>query len=168
MAEIKENQNQMALREESSTQYLTFKIGDDDFGINILSVQEIHGWIPPRPIPETPDYIKGLIDWRGLVVPVVDLRERFKFERVSDNKSTVIIIIKSLVEAIAQNCTIAIIVDGVSDVCDIADSDVKRAPNLGSNIDTEFIKGIVKIDHQMVIVLDLGKLLNLDNLFHKI
>ena len=79
------------------SQYLTFFMRDDEYGVDILSVQEIHGWVEPRPIPNTPEYIKGVIDWRGTIVPIVDLRVRFEYPEVTYDKTTVVIILKALI-----------------------------------------------------------------------
>lgn len=145
-------------------QYLTFTMGDDEYGVDILSVQEIHGWIDPRPMPDTPNYVKGVIDWRGAVVPIFDLRIRFDYESVTYDKSTVVIILKSKTEQTNKDYIMGIVVDAVCNVHDITDDLLKVAPQMGGNVDTRYIKGMTKIDDSMIIVLDLNKLIDIEKI----
>ena len=145
-----------------SEQCLTFFLENDEYGIDILAVQEIHGWIEPRPIPDTPRYVCGVIDWRGLVVPVVDLRIRFNYEEAVYDKKTVYIILKLKEEQDDKAYIAAIIVDAVSDVCHFAESELKPPPALGGKVEMKFIKGIAKVNDSMVVILNLESLLNLD------
>ena len=139
-------------------QFLSFSLGDDDYGVDILRVQEIRGWEEVRSIPHTPDYIKGVLDLRNIVVPIVDLRVRFLQENVDYNATTVIIVLS--VECGEHKSTIGIVVDTVSDVLDVKRKSIKQAPNFGSKIDTRYINGMVSVDERMVILLDTDKLLN--------
>lgn len=145
-------------------QYLTFLMEEDEYGVDILAVQEIHGWIEPRPIPNTPNYIKGVIDWRGTIVPIVDLRIRFEYSAATYDKTTVVIILKTEVESVEHDVIVGIVVDAVSDVLDVNSEDLKAAPRLGSKVDTQYIKGIVKIEKKMAILLELGRLIDLEQL----
>lgn len=144
-------------------QYLTFKIGSEEYGVDILSVQEIHSWVEPRPMPSTPDYIKGVIDWREVVVPIIDLRIRFKYENVTYDNTTVIIILKSE-DCDGNSYTFGIVVDAVADVYDVLNDELKRTPNMGNKIDTQYIKGIAKIDDSIIIMLRLNQIINFDEL----
>ena len=133
------------------SQYLTFMMGKDEYGVDILAVQEIHCWIEPRPMPNTPEYIRGVIDWRGTIVPIIDLRVRFQYPDVTYTSTTVVIILKTeLADGIEG--IIGVVVDAVADVYDVKAIDLKKAPRLGSNIDTKFIKGITKIEQSMIII----------------
>lgn len=144
-------------------QYLTFLMGKDEYGVDILAVQEIHCWVEPRPMPNTPDFIRGVIDWRGTIVPIIDLRIRFQYPDVSYSNTTVVIILKTKL-ADDMECIIGIVVDAVADVYDIKANDLKKAPRLGSNIDTKFIKGITRIKDSMIIILEITKLIDLEEL----
>ena len=157
-------QNQKSENATTVNQYLTFEIGQDEYGVDILAVQEIHGWVEPRPIPDTPVYVKGVIDWRGTIVPVVDLRIRFSYSEVTYDKTTVVIILKSMIEEINQSVIVGVVVDAVSDVLDLEQESIKAAPRLGSKVDTQYIKGIIKVDNKMTILLELGKLIDLEQL----
>ncbi|WP_444994876.1 chemotaxis protein CheW [Aliikangiella sp. IMCC44359] len=161
--ELIENSTENAEQLKSgNNQYLTFKMGNDEFGVDILSVQEIHGWVEPRPMPDTPDFIKGVIDWRGAIVPIIDLRIRFDYESVTYDKSTVVIILKSEIIELNQSYILGIVVDAVSDVHNIDKEVLKNAPALGSRIDTQYIKGIAKVENDMIIILALSKLFKLE------
>ena len=155
-------------RRNSTQQLLTFVVGDEHYGVEILSVQEIHGWTPPRPIPNAPDYIKGVIDWRGTIVPIVDLRIRFGCAEVDYTKTTVVIILQAASgcgdDVAQEGYILGVVVDAVSDVLDIATKSLRPAPSLGLRVDTEYIQGIAKIEQQMVIILQVDKLINLDEL----
>jgi len=156
MADVIEKQN-------IEQQYLTFIMGNDEYGVDILSVQEIHCWVDPRPMPNTPDYIRGVIDWRGTIVPIIDLRVRFRYPEATYTSTTVVIILKTKLSD-EQEGIIGIVVDAVADVYDVKAVDLKKSPNLGSKIDTKFIKGMTKIEESMIIILDLAKLIDLDEL----
>ncbi len=145
-------------------QFLTFMMGKDEYGVDILAVQEIHIWVEPRPMPNTPDYIRGVIDWRGTIVPIIDLRVRFNYPEATYTATTVVIILQTKMANSEQVCIIGIVVDGVADVYDVNLENLKKAPSLGNNIDTKYIKGITKIEDSMIIILDIEKLINLEEL----
>ena len=145
-------------------QFLTFKMGEDEYGVDILAVQEIHIWEEPRPMPNTPDYIRGVIDWRGTIVPIIDLRVRFQYPEATYTDKTVVIILQTKITGTDQNCIIGVVVDAVADVFDVKAEDLKKAPSLGSAIDTKYIKGMTKIENSMIIILDIEKLINLQEL----
>ncbi len=151
-------------KQHTEQQFLTFMMGSDEYGVDILAVQEIHCWVEPRPMPNTPDYIRGVIDWRGTIVPIIDLRVRFHYPDASYNTTTVVIILKTTLANSEQECVIGIVVDAVADVYDVAIGDLKKSPSLGSKVDTKYIKGITKIKDSMIIILDLEKMIDLDEL----
>ncbi|WP_196137322.1 chemotaxis protein CheW [Aliikangiella sp. G2MR2-5] len=151
-------------REKNNGQYLTFLMDKDEYGVDILAVQEIHGWVEPRPIPNTPEFIKGVIDWRGTVVPIADLRVRFGYKTVTYDKTTVIIIVRAFIQDAAEQAIVGIVVDAVSDVYDITSDNLREAPSFGNRVDTRYMKGIAKVEENMIVLLDLGKLINLDDL----
>lgn len=153
------NEYQLAqAKEPSIAQYLTFTIADEIYGLEILKVREIRGWEPVRDIPSTPDYIKGALNLRGTIVPIIDLRQRFGMENVEYSPVTVVIVL-SLGDH-TENRVIGIVADAVSDVLDINQQDIRSAPNLGSKIDTRYMQGIYVQNNRMIMLLDVNKLLN--------
>jgi len=139
-----------------SSQYLTFVLGEEQYGIEILKVQEIKGYSAITPIPNTPPHIKGVINLRGTVVPVVDLRAKFSLAATDYNKFTVIIVVN------VGEKVIGMLVDAVSDVLDIAASEIRTAPDLGGRVDTRFISGMATIGERMTVLLDIERLLSAD------
>lgn len=158
------NFNNMSAEEtvDSNQQYLTFLLGDDIYGVDILRVQEVRGWTPVREIPNTPGYVKGVLDLRGTIVPIVDLRMRLSIEKVEYTPITVVIVLSIEVEK--DNYVIGIVVDTVSDVLDVKKSDIKKAPNFGTKVETKFIDGMVMADAGMVVLVNIDKMLNPDEL----
>ncbi len=163
----------MSIRQENSEetaekakveQYLSFIMDTEEYAVGILSVREIRGWESVTPIPNTPDYVKGFINLRGIVVPIIDLRQRFNLEVVEYTDTTVVIILNTTDQIDCQNL-VGIIVDAVSEVYDIAPDTIRAAPNLGSQIDTRFIKGIVEINDKMIILTEVQTLLDTEELF---
>ena len=142
-------------------QFLTFELAGEAYGIEILKVQEIRGWEAVRKIPNTPDYVKGALNLRGSIVPIIDLRVRFNMEKAEYTPVTVVIVICIQTEG-ASSTVMGIVADAVSDVLDIKLDDIKGTPNLGSKIDTRYIRGMYVGKKNMVMLLDVDKLLNPD------
>lgn len=143
-------------------QYLTFMMASEEYGVDILQVQEIRGWEVVTPIPNSPAHIKGVINLRGTVVPIVDLRQCFGLEQIAYGAVTVVIVLR--VDTDDGNRTMGIVVDAVSDVYSIDAKSMKSAPNLGDTVDTSYIKGLANVDEKMVILLEINHLLSLDDL----
>ena len=143
-------------------QYLTFLLGDDIYGVDILRVQEVRGWTKVREIPNTPEYVKGVLDLRGTIVPIIDLRVRLSIEEVEYTPITVVIVLA--IDVNDEQYVIGIVVDTVSDVLDVVKSEIKKAPNFGSKVETKFINGMVMADAGMVVLMDIDKMLNPDEL----
>lgn len=139
-------------------QFLTFELAGETYGVEILKVQEIRGWEPVREIPNTPDYIKGALNLRGSIVPIVDLRERFSMEKTEYSPITVVIVL--CVKNSQGDNVMGIVADAVSDVLDITLADIKDSPKLGSKIDTRYMRGMYVGKKQMVMLLDSDKLLD--------
>ena len=137
----------------AGNQYLTFALGNEEYGIELLKVQEIKGFSRVTPIPNTPAHVKGVMNLRGTVVPVVDLRAKFSMEPVEYTKFTVIIVVM-----VGQKIA-GLVVDAVSDVLNIAAADVRPAPDFGARCDTRFISGVVSIGDKLAVLLDINKLL---------
>ncbi len=145
--------------EELVRQYLSFELAGDIYGVDILKVREIKGWEEVRPLPDMPDYIKGVLDLRGVIVPIVDLRVRFQLASCEYTPTTVIIVLS--VEHGEQQRVVGVVVDGVSDVLDVSPGNVRKAPNLGGAINQQYITGMITIEDRMLILLDVNKLLDL-------
>ena len=155
-AQISENTLQA---EDGLDQYLSFMLADEEYGIDILLVQEIKGWEGVTPMPNMPDYILGVINLRGTIVPVVDLRRFFELETVTFDKTTVVIVVRVSDEEHGER-TMGIVVDAVSEVHNIARADLKPAPDFGGACSTESIKGLATQDSKMLILLDIDHLMN--------
>jgi purine-binding chemotaxis protein CheW len=150
------------MTQEDGTQYLTFILAGEEYGVDILCVQEIRGWDSATPIPNAPPHIKGVINLRGTIVPIVDLRLCFGLDSVQYSPLTVVIVLR--VESGQSSRIMGIVVDAVSDVYTLAAGQLKSAPDLGASIDTSYIRGLASIGEKMVILLEINSLLNLDDL----
>ncbi|MDH5766117.1 MAG: chemotaxis protein CheW [Gammaproteobacteria bacterium] len=155
-------ENDLINNEDSQAQFLSFSLGDDDYGINILRVQEIRGWEKVRDIPKSPEYLKGVLNLRNTVVPIVDLRIRFGLEDYDYTPTTVIIVLS--VESSDGSHVMGVVVDAVSDVLNIDTDSIKDPPNFGSKINTKYMSGMVMVEEQMVILLNVDKLLDQEEL----
>lgn len=140
-------------------QFLTFELAGEAYGIDILKVQEIRGWEPVRKLPNTPDFVKGALNLRGAIVPIIDLRERFNMETLAYSATTVVIVLTVHTEQ-GGDILMGLVADAVSDVFDINPSEIKKSPHLGSKINTRYIRGMYVRDTGMVMLLDIDKLLD--------
>jgi len=134
-------------------QFLTFTLQGEEYGIEILRVQEIKGLSRIRPIPNAPGYVKGVINLRGAVVPIVDLRTRFGMSEADYNQFTVIIVVSLGAKVVG------LVVDAVSDVMNIAKDQVEDAPEMGGEIDTSLFRGMGKVGEKLVLLLNIERLL---------
>lgn len=141
-------------------QFLTFQLAGEAYGVEILKVQEIRGWEAVRVIPNTPAFVKGVLNLRGSVVPIIDLRERFSLEHCEYSPKTVVIVL--CVEHEDSQFVMGIVADAVSDVLDINLADIKKSPNFGSKINTRYMRGMYVYKKKMIMLLDVDKLLNPD------
>lgn len=139
-------------------QYLTFVLAGEEYGVDILRVQEIKGWDSVTHIPNTPEYVRGVINLRGTIVPIIDMRIRFNLEQLAYGPTTVVIVLKVLSEN--GDRIMGVVVDGVSDVYNMSDEAIKAAPDFGSAVDTDFVKGLATVNEKMVIILDIDHMLN--------
>jgi purine-binding chemotaxis protein CheW len=140
-------------------QFLTFVLGGEEYGVTILRVQGIQGWDRVTPIPNTPDFILGVINLRGAIVPIVDLRRRFGMPAAEFGPTTVVIVVRVAQENRNER-TLGLVVDAVSEVCNVSAADRKPAPDFGSHIKTDFVKGLATVDQRMVILLDIDRLVS--------
>ena len=125
------------LAAESSEQYLTFMLAGEEYGVDILRVQEIKGWDKVTRIPHTPDYVLGVINLRGAVVPILDLRRRFGLETIAFGPTTVVIVVR--VMSGRDERTVGVVVDAVSEVYNVDAADTKPPPDVGGSVDTVFV-----------------------------
>lgn len=166
-------ESEVSLVKADQSQCLTFILGDETYGIDILRVQEIRGWEKPTKLPNMPGYIKGAINMRGSVVPIVDLRERFHISSPTYDETTVVMIVNVLTQAegsgIETEKTIGLVVDGVSDVQAIDRQSLQEAPSFTEEryLSGDYVKGIATVGEVMVIVLDVDILAN-QGIFQKI
>ena len=145
--------HQMGFEGESS-QFLTFILGDENYGVDILRVQEIKGYTTVTRIPNMPDSIKGVLNLRGTIVPIVDLRTKFGMEKMDITRTTVIVVV------MVQSRIMGVIVDAVSDVMDLPKKDIQAPPQFGESVDVSFISGIGKFSDKLVTLLDVDRILS--------
>jgi purine-binding chemotaxis protein CheW len=141
----------------TTQQMLTFELGQETYGVEILRVREIRGWTAVTRIPRSPAHVLGVLNLRGSIVPVVDLRMRFELERAEYTKVTVIIVLS--VQSATGRREVGVVVDAVSDVVDVNPAETKPAPDLGSQFATDYIRGLVPVGERMVVLLDIDKLI---------
>ena len=139
---------------EIPNEYLTFTLGSEEYGVDILKVQEIRGYDTVTRIPDAPDFIKGVINLRGTIVPVVDMRLKFKLGSVEYNEFTVMIILN------VAHRVVGMVVDGVSDVMQLTPEQIRPAPEFGSAVNSRFITGLGAFDQRMLILVDIEKLMS--------
>lgn len=144
---------------EERSEYLVFKLGREEYGIDILRVQEIRGYDQVTAIASAPAFIKGVINLRGVIVPIVDLRLKFGLDAPSYDQFTVVIIVT------LGTRMVGIVVDGVSDVIGLEAAQMRAAPEFGSALDTRYIRGLGTLDERMVILVDIDKLLGSPDMY---
>jgi purine-binding chemotaxis protein CheW len=137
--------------------YLTFALGNEEYGLEILKVREIIGFMDITAVPQMPPYIRGVINLRGQVIPVIDLRAKFSMAGAEVTEETCIIVVEIAQQGRKFNT--GIVVDHVSEVLDIAGEDIEDAPQFGSDVSTDFILGMGKVGEQVKILLDIDKVL---------
>ena len=137
--------------------YLTFVLADEEYGLEILKVREIIGYMDITAVPQTPDYVRGVINLRGQIVPVVDLRAKFAMESAEETRETAIIVVETTQNN--RSFRTGIVVDHVQEVLDIAVEDIEETPQFGPSVHTDFILGIGKVGDSVKILLDIDKAL---------
>ncbi|MEE4245111.1 MAG: chemotaxis protein CheW [Kangiellaceae bacterium] len=136
-------------------QYLSFLIDNEEYCVNILTVQEIRGWEKTKPIPHSPDYVKGIINLRGTIIPIVDLRTRFGLEQIEYTPTTVVIFLKLTNDNGGQ--VIGVVVDAVSEVYAIKQDDMKPSPELVGAIDDQYLDALALVEEKMIAVINMNK-----------
>jgi len=138
--------------------YLTFSLANEEYGIGILKIKEIIGMMSITTVPRTPEFVKGVINLRGKVIPVIDLRLRFKMEPMDYTDRTCIIVVE--IESQSDMVLIGAVVDSVSEVLNVGENDIEESPSFGTKLDTDYILGMAKMEGGVKILLDIDKVLN--------
>ena len=139
--------------EAEGREYLTFRLGAEEYAIEILKVQEIRGWETPTAIANTPEFIKGVINLRGTIVPVIDMRVKLRLERADYTAMTVMIVLS------VADRVVGMVVDAVSDVVRLTGEQIRAVPEIAATIDRQFLTGIGTMDERMLILLDIERLM---------
>lgn len=137
-------------------QYLTFQLAGQEYGVDILRVQEIKGWDKPTRVPYSPPHVLGVINLRGAVVPVIDLRTRFGLEPAAYGPTTVVIVARVVTDR--GELTAGIVVDAVCEVCNVSPEKLRPAPEMGSAVDADSVRGLAMLEDRMLILLSIDRL----------
>jgi len=154
MMQVTDDQATMTGTGGMDREYLTFSLGHEEYGIDILKVQEIRGYDTVTRIANSPEFIKGVINLRGIIVPIIDMRIKFNLDHADYNELTVVIILN------VGGRVIGMVVDGVSDVITLKPEQIKPAPEFGAAIDTKYVTGVGTVDDRMLILVDIERLLS--------
>ncbi|MCF8081659.1 MAG: chemotaxis protein CheW [Deltaproteobacteria bacterium] len=161
MAELAETIDQAGkAMSDREGKYLTFTMAEEEYGIGILKIKEIIGMMPITSVPQAPAFVKGVINLRGKVIPVIDLRLRFGMEKKEYNERTCIIVVE--IQGHSDTVTIGIVVDSVSEVLNIKADDIEDTPTFGTRLDTDYILGMAKLAKSVKILLDIDRVLSAD------
>ena len=144
---------QAAVAAKQANEFLTFTLGDEEYGVEILKVQEIRSYEEPTTIANAPAFIKGVVNLRGVIVPIVDMRIKFGLTEAEYNQFTVVIILN------VAHRVVGMVVDSVSDVIQLSGEQIREAPQFGASLDTEYITGLGTVDERMLILMDIEKLM---------
>jgi purine-binding chemotaxis protein CheW len=147
-----------SLFKDSGGKLLTFLLGKQEYGIQILEAREVVGMMNIDPVPQTPDFMKGVINLRGKIIPVIDLRKKFRMEAVEASKETCIVVVD------IQGKMTGVIVDFLCGVVTVEEEEFEESPELGTNIRTDFMVGMAKLEERVIIVLDMGEILSNEEL----
>lgn len=147
-----------SLAAEGTNEFLTFRLGGEEYGMDILKVKEIRGHDPVTRIANSPAFIRGVINLRGTIVPIVDLRSKFNLGQAEDQKQSVVIILN-----VAQR-VVGIVVDAVSDVIALTADQIKPAPDFGGSLSTDYIRGLGSVDERMLILVDIERLMTSEDM----
>lgn len=155
---LQSNTNEISENTQTQSQFLTFALNNEVYGVDIMKVMEIKGWQETTPIPDSPGYMKGVIDLRGIVVPIFDLKSRFGLGETEIDSSKVVIVLT------LGDKTIGILVDSVSDILSVSNDDIKSNPSAASDsqVESDYINGLISKDDSMIILLGVEKLFDIE------
>ncbi|ESP91860.1 MULTISPECIES: chemotaxis protein CheW [Pseudoalteromonas] len=159
--QVEVNQQLMFDGESDEKQFLTFMMHDEEYGMDILAVQEIRGWEPVTTIPNSPNFVRGAMNLRGTIVPIIDLRMRFGINAIEYGPLTVVIVVSVKIKE--QQKIMGLVVDAVSDVYSIAEEKAKDVPDFQDSDNAYFVHGLVNVGQKMVVLLNLEKVLDLSD-----
>ena len=163
MGEVSEKIDQaMKAMAEKEGKYLTFNMAEEEYGIGILKIKEIIGMLPITSVPQTPEFVKGVVNLRGKVIPVIDLRLRFGMPSMDYTERTCIIVVE--IDGQAGTIQVGIVVDSVSEVLNIKGEDIEKTPTFGAKLNTDYILGMAKMEGGVKILLDIDQVLNSEEL----
>ncbi len=145
------------MADHSTRQFISFTVGDEEYGVDIMAIREIKGWTPTTPLPEAPAHMRGVIDLRGAIVPIIDLRVRFH-RGLTEVTPTHVIIVVAIGEMM-----VGLLADAVVDIVTVAVSDIQPAPDAAHGGGANYLSGIVTVEGRMVVLLDLPSLLERDS-----
>ncbi len=157
MADSEVQTKQLTAQADKEGKYLTFALANEEYGLEILKVREIIGYMEVTAVPQTPHYVRGVINLRGQVIPVMDLRAKFGMETTDVTEQTCIIVVE--IEHTDETFNTGIVVDHVQEVLDIEGQSIEEAPEFGSSVNTDFILGMGKIEDTVKILLDIDKVM---------
>ncbi|WP_373317898.1 chemotaxis protein CheW [Spiribacter halobius] len=143
-------------------QYLTFRLGDEEYGVDILRVEEIKGWEGASRIPNAPEHVRGVMNVRGSIVPVIDLRLRFGLPGREYDRFTVVVMVR--VESDGRTRVVGLVVDALAEVYALPADSIRPAPDLGESVKTDFIRGLASVEERMVVLLEVDRLLDAETL----
>lgn len=146
----------------TSTQFLTFHLDSEVFAFDILQVREVLDYTTVTKVPRTPEFMRGVINLRGSVVPVIDMRTKFKMPRADETVNTCIIIVELSLDG--EQVVLGALADSVQEVIELEDGQIEPPPKIGTRLDTEFIRGMGSRDDQFIIILDIDKIFSSDEL----
>ena len=156
------DQNLYNKEQDNAAQYLSFTLDSEEYGVDIHRVQEIRSWEPVSRIPNVPFYEKGVVNLRGSIVPIIDLREKLHIKFTEYTSLTVVVVLQ--INDGNKTKTMGVVVDSVSDVINVDKTNIQDAPDFGTKFSNEFINGLISLNERMVILLDVDKLLKLEEL----
>lgn len=142
--------------DKATSQYISFRVGEEEYGVDIMLVREIKGWVGVTSLPNTPKYMRGVLNLRGIIVPIFDLRCRFGMDRTEATNLHVVVIVQ------VGERTMGILVDAVSDILTVTEDDINSVPDIDQRQDGEYLNGLLTVDDRMVGLLNLNALFNLD------
>lgn len=147
---------------DASQQYLSFMLEQEEYGVDILRVQEVRGWTPVTRIPDMPRYLKGVLNLRGTIIPVIDLRERFSMAIKEYGPTTVVVVVKVGLEG--RERVMGMVVDAVAETYSLPSGSIQPPPTLSGAVNPEFITGLASHQEKMIVILDVDELLSSDAL----
>ncbi|MCW8853564.1 MAG: chemotaxis protein CheW [Gammaproteobacteria bacterium] len=149
-------------QQQDGDEYLTFRLANEEYGFDILRVQEIRGWEKVTRIPNSLNYVKGVLNLRGAIVPIMDLRIRFDLPQAEYTPTTVVVVLSVMSVNGTKERIVGVVVDAISDVVNAKTSDIQSTPNFDASIEIEYIQGLATAGDKMLMLVDVDKLLNIE------